>query len=879
MRRIVLFALSLVLLQTTTLAQIPGGGAGGNRGGQQMNGRFYGKILDSQLNKGIDAASVQLIQNKLDTATKKRKDVVIAGMLTTGNGDFSLENIPLFGQYKLQVTAIGYKTYEQTVKFDIKMPDRNAMSSGDMSSLLNMADKDLGNIKLMVDAQLLSNVTVTADKPLMQLGIDRKIFNVEKSITSAGGTAVDVMRNIPSLAVDLDGNVTLRNAPPQIFIDGRPTTMQLDQIPADAIESVEMITNPSAKFDASGGTSGILNIVLKKNKKVGYNGSVRVNVDSRGMVGAGGDINIRQNKINFFSSLNYFPRKSIGNGWTDRNTLVGNPPSLLEQVDRNTNRGRMAFARAGFDYFIDNRNTFSLSGSMGGGKFKSWNYSDLYTTFYSSPVSSLFGERNSYSVGDFRFKGLQAGYKHNFPKPGRELTADVNFNRRDNMNDNTITTNYSANKGAAVDSSYSQRQNGDGYGSNLVIQTDFVNPLSDKSKLEMGLRVAYNDNFSVNEIYQLDPGTGIYNLNSLLSSDFNSRSTILAAYTTYTSSIKNFGYQLGLRAESSTFDGEVPSKLSSFDIDFPLSFFPSVFLSQKMKNDQEMQLNYSRRINRPGFYQLFPFIDYSDTLNLSRGNPGLEPEFTNSIEVSYQKLFKNRDNFLASVYFKNTNGLITRNQVLENNPVTGKEQLVNTFVNANSSYITGLEMTFKTKIYKWWDMTTNLNLFTSKINIDDPTIPEQEQFFSYFGKLNNTFKLAKNLNLQVSGEYQSKTILPPGGGGNRFGGGGMFGQSSSTAQGFIRSNYFVDAGLRFDFLKNNMASISLNVNDVFRTRRSYIYSESAFFTQDVFRRRDPQVFRLNFNWRFGKFDPNLFKRKNLKGEREGMQNMSEGIGM
>lgn len=879
MRKIVILALSLFLIQTLGQAQIPGAGANGNRGGQQMNGRFYGKIMDSMLNKGIDGASVQLIQNKMDTVTKKRKDFIIAGMLTGSNGDFSLENVPLFGQYKLQVTAIGYKLLEQTVKFDIKMPDRNAMSSGDMSALLNMADKDLGNIKLTVDAQVLSNVTVTADKPLMSLGIDRKVFNVEKSITSTGGTAVDVMRNIPSLSVDLDGNVTLRNAAPTVFVDGRPTTMQLDQIPADAIESVELITNPSAKFDASGGTSGILNVVLKKNKKVGYNGSVRVNMDSRGMPGAGADINVRQNKVNFSSSINYFNRKSISNGLTERNTFVGNPPSLLEQVDKNFNRGRMAFARAGFDYFIDNRNTFSLSGSMGGGKFNSRNYSDLYTTFNSTPVSELFGQRNSFSVSDFRFKGLQGGFKHNFPKPGREWTADVTFNRRDNVNENDITTDYSASKGAPIDSSYLQRQVSEGFGSNLVIQTDFVNPLSENSKIEMGLRMAYNDNNSVNNIYQFDQGSGNYILSPLLSSDFNSRSTVYAGYATYTNKIKNFGYQLGLRAESSTFDGNIPSKGTPFEIDFPLSFFPSAFLSQKLKNDQELQLNYSRRINRPGFWQLFPFIDYSDTLNLSRGNPGLEPEFTNSIEVSYQKLFKNRDNFLASVYFKNTNGLITRNQILETNPSSGKEQLVNTYVNANASYITGLEMTMKNKLSKWWELTSNLNLFTSKIDIDDPTIPEQEQFFSWFGKINNTFKLAKNLNLQLSGEYQSKTILPPGGGGGRFGGGGMFGQSASTAQGFIRSNYFVDAGLRFDFLKNNMASLSLNVNDIFRSRRSWVYSESAYFTQDVFRRRDPQVFRLNFNWRFGKFDPNLFKRKNLKGEREGMQNMSEGIGM
>src|SRR5678809_584604 len=173
-----------------------------------------------------------------------------------------------------------------------------------------MCIRDSGNIKLEVDAQILGNVTVVSSKPQFQLGIDRKVYNVEKDVIAAGGTAVDVMKNVPSLSVDLDGNVTLRNNAPQIFVDGRPTTMQLEQIPADAIESVEIITNPSAKYDASGGTSGILNIVLKKNKKVGYNGNARVNVDSRAKIGLGGDINIRQNKINFFANLNYNQRKS-----------------------------------------------------------------------------------------------------------------------------------------------------------------------------------------------------------------------------------------------------------------------------------------------------------------------------------------------------------------------------------------------------------------------------------------------------------------------------------------------------------------------------------------------------------------------------------------
>ncbi|MBL7720973.1 MAG: TonB-dependent receptor family protein, partial [Chitinophagaceae bacterium] len=294
-----------------------------------------------------------------------------------------------------------------------------------------------------------------------------------------------------------------------------------------------------------------------------------------------------------------------------------------------------------------------------------------------------------------------------------------------------------------------------------------------------------------------------------------------------------------------------------------------------------MQLNYTRKINRPNFFQLFPFTDYSDSLNISRGNPNLSPEFTNSLELTYQKTFKNRDNFIASLYYKNTTDLISRFQAQEQDPVNGKDILVNTYINANSSYITGLELTSTNKITKWWELTSNMNLFNSRIKIGIEGQPEQDPLTSWFGKLNNNFKLAKTLTLQVSGEYQSKTILPPssgrggGRGGGMFGGGGMWGMTT-TSQGYIKSNYFIDAGLRFEFLKNKQASISLNVNDIFRTRRQNIISESPLFYQEVFRRRDPQILRLNFNWRFGKFDANLFKRKN---NRDNMGDGTEGMGM
>ena len=852
---------SFSLLAQNPAMQRPGGA--GN--GQQMTGRMYGKIVEAQTGKPVEAASVTLVQSRMDTVTKKRKDVIISGMLTKANGEFSLENIPLFGQSKLKITAIGFKPFEQNAGFEMKM------GGGDMSAMLNAIDKDLGNIKMEMDAQVLGNVTVVGSKAQFQLGIDRKVYNVEKDVIAAGGTAVDVMKNVPSLSVDLDGNVTLRNNTPQIFVDGRPTTMQLEQIPADAIESVELITNPSAKYDASGGTSGILNIVLKKNKKVGYNGSVRSSIDSRAKIGLGADFSLRQNKINVFGSANYNQRKSISTGYTDRYNILDQPNTFMHQDDRSEMEGAFKFFRAGMDYFIDNRNTLSFNTNIGNGSFAPESVSKLLVDSLYTVKKTSYLERMTNSEGDFKFRGAQLSFKHNFPKAGKEWTADATYNKRKNINESLIATDYYDYASGALAGEFDQQQNTSSEGESLVIQTDFVNPLKDKSKIEMGVRAAFNKANSATAFYLIDPATGQGTLIPNSSVDYTAEDHVLAAYTTYTNNIKSFGYQLGLRVESSGYDGHLVKTNESFSNTFPLSFFPSVFLSQKLKKEQELQLNYTRRINRPNFFQLSPFIDKSDFLNPRKGNPDLEPEFTNSFELSYQKIFKkNKDNFLASAYYKRTNNLITSYQG-ETEIIDGVERVITTFINANSSYVTGLEFTMKNKITKWWDLTSNVNLYTSKINIDDPAQPEQDQFASWFGKLNNNIKLPKNFSFQFIAVYNSKTVLPPGGSGGGGGGMGMmFGGPASSAQGYVRSNYYADMGLRYDFLKNKAASISLNMSDVFRTRRSYTHSESQYFTQDVFRRRDPQLLRLNFNWRFGKFDPNLFKRKNMKGEREGM---------
>jgi len=875
-------------------AQMPPGA--GNRGGmaQQLNGAFYGKVLDSITGKPIEAASIQLVQNKYDTVTKKRKDVIIGGMLTKNSGQFSIEGVPIMGQYKLRITAIGFKSYEKTVSLvDMKAfrnnNANNPNASQDMMSMLGNLDKDLGNIKLQIDEKVLANVTVTGSKPLVQLGVDRKIYNVEKDLSAQGGTAVDVMKNVPSVSVDIDGNVTLRNAQPLIYVDGRPTTLTLDQIPADQIASVEVITNPSAKYDASGGTSGILNIVLKKNRKAGYNGNVRAGIDMRGKFNGGGDINVRQGKINVFANANYGQRKSISKGVTDRYTFLSNPYTNLHQEDKTTNNGYFAFGRVGFDYFVDNRNTFTVSGILVHGHFNSNVNSDIFVDTLSGVNKSSYTNRVADNEATFKNKAGVLSYLHNFPKNGHQLSADLNYNKFHNDNSSLISNYVSQVVGGPQTSNYKQQQLNAGENSQLTIQTDYSNPITDKTKFEAGARMLQRDVDSRTDFSVINPDGTLTKLPPL-SSNYSYTERIYAAYSTYSSRVKdNFGYQVGLRIEGSDYSGTVHTSIkdgfgfkdtsNSYSNNYPINFFPSLFLSQKLKGNQELQLNYTRRINRPNFFQLFPFTDYSDSLNLSRGNPDLKPEFTNSIEVSYQKIFPKNNTLLISAYFKGTTDLITRYTSTEANPIKKDTVFINTYINANSGFVGGLELTGKNKPVKWWDLTTNLNIYTSKINAAD-SIQTVGQVWSWFAKINNSFKLPKNFTLQLSGDYTSKTVLQPGGSASAAGGGGRggFGPSvSGNSQGYSNPTWGVDAAMRYEFLKNKTASLTLSVSDIFRTRKSDVYTEADYFTQHTVRRRDAQFVRLNFALRFGKFDVALFKKKNIRGEQENMQNSMQGV--
>jgi len=886
--------LLVVLLAGASYAQMPMmGGMGAGKGGGKMNiGKFYGKLVDAKDNRPVGNATVVLMNQETDRKTGKKKYVILKGTNSDEKGEFSLDEIPMMGTYKLEITEVGYKTYDKEVYFDLsamaKMKGAGGGGGGDMGqgipsnagAMLDAIDKDLGNIKLAPDDNQLNGVTVTAQTPQFRLEGEKKIFDVGKNLISQGGTAQDVMKSVPGVIVDINNNVTLRNAAPLIYVDGQPTTLSLDQIPADMIESVEIITNPSAKYDAAAGTGGILNIVLKKNKKHGYNGDVRAGVDSHGGYNAGGDISVRQGKINFSANAMLMDINSMTNGYTNRTTLSDTPYKVNQNNYMNT-MGGFKFVRLGLDYFVSNRVTISATGMFAAGGFDpNSNYNSTTDTI---GRGDAYTKQTSTTQNTVKFGSYTLNMKHLFAKSGEEWTALATYNGANfHLNSNYNTDYYGDGFSNPYTGDFLQNTSGNGQNKYYIGQTDFTYPFSSKSKLEAGLKGTQQNLESESNNYIQDSLTGgQYVYLPVASLSYTSVQQIFAGYVTYSSAIGDYSYHAGLRAENSDYTGSVTNGGKGIKENYPVSLFPSAFVSRKLEHDQELQFSYRRGIIRPTFFQMLPIPNYTDPLNITEGNEALKPAFTNSLELNYLKNFKNNNYVMVSVYYKHTSGLITPAQVRGYDPVTADSATVNTYVNANSSDKYGTEITSQQNIKKWWNILADLNIYNGAINAANvPGNTPQSSLWSWFGKLNNNFTLPKDFTIQLSGVYQSKTNLLPDNNSNG-GSSGMRGSmqtAASAAQGYLGANYSVDIAIKKTFLKSKALTASLSVNDIFRTRGFLEHSSSIYFVQDYYQLRDPQLVRFNLSWRFGKMDMDLFKRKDIKSEMDNMKNAQDNFG-
>ena len=875
--------LVLVLLWGNTIAQERPGRPGGNsdRREQMKIGRFYGKVVDED-GKGIGFAAIQLFGQEFDRETKTLKEVLIAGQITEDNGDFSLEKLPIFGDFTLKVSILGYADFEKQVTFGMKRPERGQGKpsagqgrpgggayrggGGFNPGAMDKFDVDLGNIVMATDAETLDEIVVKGEATNVKLALDRKIFRVDKDASATGGTAEDALRNVPSLNVDVDGNLTLRNASPQLFVDGRPTTLTLDQISADEIENVEVITNPSAKFDASGGQAGIVNIVLKKERRIGYNGNVRGGFDTQGGGNFSGSLNLREGKVNAFIGGNFFGRVRNGENETDRQNLFGTPLTNVLQTGENRGGGFFASARAGLDWFVDNRNTLTFEGNIRRGKFTS---EDQLTTTTDSLFDSgiIVGEQIRDTDGERQFTAYSGAvlFKHLFPKKGKFITADARISAFtfDNLTDFTT----------AFDSGIStlERQEGGGASSFITFQTDYEEPVGSNGKVELGARAAFRIYDNSNSSLFFDEEEGSFVRVPTFADEYEFNDDVLAAYATYSQDFDKWSYQFGLRAESSRYTGTLPESQQTFENDFPISLFPSAFVTRKINDKDNLQLSYSRRINRPNFFTLIPFTDFTDSLNLRRGNPDLTPEFTNSFELTYQNIFEKGDNILISAYYKSASDLITTYQFSEFDPGLQREVIIQTFENSNNSYAYGMEFTTRNTFAKIFTLVSNLNLYNARVdasNIQEGLVNDQ---FTWFLKENLQVKIPKGFTLQINGQYQSRTAFDINSNTGRFR--GFRRQSTNTAQGYTIPVWFVDVSIRKSIMKRK-GTITASMSDVFGTRQTGAFADTEFFIQETWRLRQPQVVRVNFFYRFGKADTSIFKRKNTNSGSDGGELMN-----
>lgn len=816
--------------------------------------KLYGKIVDLQKKEPLALASVQLTIPVFDSTFMRQKDSIISAMLSAQNGDFSFDNLPKSDTFRIFISAVNYSPYNQTI----------AVSTPPGQTFV----KDLGNIEMARNAQRLAEVRVEIENPLLQMGIDRKVFDVDKSLTSRGGTAIDAIKNIPSVSVDVDGNVELRNSTPTVFIDGRPTILTLDQIPADNIDRVEIITNPSAKYDAST-TGGIINIVLKKNKRYGVNGLVSGSVGTQGILSGNVNLNMRQGKFNFFASGNYNESGGKAKNKSFRqNKRDGIIESYFNQLSANERSRRFTSVRFGVDYFIDNRSTFTLSHHITNGRFSN---DEIQNQEYLDNAKTLYryGERSSLGKFHFDNSSTEGLYTHKFPKEGKQLDVSLKLNYGNGGNAMDILNLFYNPDGTEYTDPNVVRNDGSNDNNQVTAKIDYVTPTGEDSKLETGVRAFVNNFTSIFNSYAVANGI---ETKLPLSNNYQYQEMVHAAYITYTGKVGSIGYQAGVRGEYSKFTGTLLDSAKSFGYEYPSklsniwnALFPSLYLSKKIGEDVEIQLNYSRRIRRPNFWNLNPFVDINDPLNIRMGNPALKPEFSNSFEFNYSKTFKDRSNFLGVIYYRNIQQDITRysdtitaEQYKQlDNAAVDPNAILNTFVNAKSNNRIGLELTLQQKLGKNFNVTPSVNINYRNVQAIAGTTNLNNEGWNWSTELTANYKISTDnpsffnkIGFQLSAEYESPRVIP---------------------QGKRLEQFDSDFAIRKDLFKDDRGSVTFSVNDIFNTRRYGVLYDTETFYQESYRRWRVRSFRVTLSYKFGDSDFSLFNRRGGRGRTESIE--------
>ncbi|MCC8199468.1 MAG: TonB-dependent receptor [Tannerellaceae bacterium] len=762
--------------------------AGNMVSANQASGSIRGKVVDANTSEPLEFVNVVLREKGVANA-------IPMGSITDLDGNFNIPNVPL-GSYILQISFIGYGTYEQDV----------VLSTG-------RSNINLQVIYLSEDTQTLNEVQVVGMRSQMRFEIDKKVFNVDQNIASTGGSASDILENIPSIEVDNEGEISLRgNSAVTIWINGKASGLSadnwaqiLEQLPAESIERIEVITNPSAKYSPEG-TAGIINIILKRDRKAGYYGSAQAGVDSRGGYNASANINFNSGPLDAYASLGYRRRECRGGGYTDRLNYNETDMTFLNQESTNKGHNGNIFTRMGLTYRVTQKDHLSLSAF---GMFGNGNSNRTTDYLSNAPGSYTSSRRIALSDNDMKGGNIELGYKREFGED-HNIDFTVSYNKW-NMDETSIYDQTSVFADGSAGSSF-QRQLRDINSHNWEFQLDYINKFHENHKVEAGYKGTLSREDSPVETYSgLTETTAVFDY--ALYNRFLYNRDIHAVYATYSGKWDALSYQAGLRGEYSNIStrspgyGEDKNSVTPYTDDY-FSLFPSAFLSYTLPNDNEVQINYTRRISRPWGGQLNPFMNITDSTNISFGNPYLTPQYSNAFELNY---IKNWENHLLSFsgYYRTTDDVIQRISYRDG------DVMKTTYQNISQTTSAGTEIVAKNNLFRLLDLTTTVNLYYYKLdgftyipmNDIDPVIGEGQEDFSWNIRMIANVKLPKAYTIQLNGNYNSRQV---------------------TAQGYRKANYSLDGGIRKSFKE---LSVSINARDLLDSRKWASVTSGAGFEQ------------------------------------------------
>lgn len=808
-----LFIALFIFSTLFTFAQHPQRrGAGGRMEGKNRPaiGQIDGQINDSITKKHIEYATVALYSEKTDK--------LVSGTITQKNGKFFLEKIKP-GKYYIKISFLGYE--DKFIKnIFVKPPDFIT---------------SLGKIEIHPTITGLNEVVVDGSAPRIDYKIDKKVINVGKQITSISGTAVDVLENVPSVKVDIEGNVSLRGSSGfQVLIDGRPSVLDandaLQQIPASTIDNIEIITNPSAKFDPDG-TAGIINIITKKNKLNGISGIINANVGLYEKYGGDFLLNYKKRNLNVFLGADYNVRNYPGSQ-TDKRTTFKDDTTFLTYMDGDRERGRKMYGiRTGFDY------NFGANNIIGG----SFRFGDrrMDGTRNSSYIESTIpgNEINRYTNYDETERGgqfydAQANYQHKFEKKGHQLIAEFSYSSR---NSKDISTNELKDEnGQIIDG---KKNNEEGPSSRIRGKIDYTLPLSKTDKFEAGYQARYSNSEDATTLEVLNTETGEYEEQTEYTVNTTYLRNIHSLYAIYAGEIGKFGYQGGLRGEYTFRD--VVSGDQKFGID-RWDFFPSAHVSYEFPKEHQLMASYTRRIDRPRGWYLEPFITWVDAYTVRQGNPDLLPEYIDSYELSYLKKFAKKTMLSLEGYYR-----ITHNKVERVRSVYEDNIMLMGIENVGQDYALGFELLFSFSPFDWWDLDIMGDLYNYRVEgiLYDEYFSNKSNNWS--SRLNATFKIKKNTQIQFNSMYNGPSV---------------------TAQGTRSDFYMVNLAVRQNFMDNKL-SLILQARDLFGTAKHEFVSEGPDFrTESLYTRQAPML-TLTVSYKFNNYHPD--KKKGINEESGG----------